>query len=69
MINEIIESAIDLSKILEPYSDKWVALSCDEKKVIASGNTVKDVLRMAKEKGETKPILTKVPKNYGNYVL
>ena len=61
--------AIDLSKILKPYSDEWVALSGNETKVIASGKTVKEVLKKAKEKGENSPIITKVPTEYGNYVL
>lgn len=59
----------DLSKILEPYSDEWVALSEDEERVVGSGKTIKEVLREAKEKGENAPIITKVPKEYGNYVL
>lgn len=60
---------IDLSKILEPYSNQWVALSEDEKRVVAAGKTVKEALEKAKEKGEDSPILTKVPTEYGNYVL
>lgn len=67
MENEL--KTIDLSKILEPYSNEWVALSIDEKKVIASGKTVKEALQKAKQKGENSPILTKVPTEYGNYVL
>jgi len=35
--------AIDLSKILRPYEEKWVALTKDYKKVIASGKTLKQV--------------------------
>ena len=59
----------DLSKILESYSDEWVGLSEDEKRVVSSGKTVKDVLRRAKEKGVESPIVTKVPEEYGNFVL
>jgi hypothetical protein len=68
MENEI-KTTIDLSKILEPYSNEWVALSKDETRVVASGKTVKETLQKAIEKGERSPILTKVPKEYGNYVL
>jgi len=68
-MREEINTQIDLSKILGPYSDKWVALSFDGKEIIASGETVKETLEKAKEKGEKSPILTKVPKEYGNYVL
>lgn len=59
----------DLSKILRPYHNEWVALSSDEKKVIASGKTLKEALKEAREKGMDNPIMTKVPKEYGNYVL
>jgi hypothetical protein len=33
----------DLRKILKPFEDKWVALTIDNKKVIASGNSLKEV--------------------------
>ena len=59
----------DLSKILEHYSDEWVALSEDEKKVVGSGETIEKALERAKEKGISAPIITKVPKEYGSYVL
>lgn len=59
----------DLSKILKPYSDEWVALSYDEKKVLSSGKNLSQVITAAKKKGETRPIVTRVPEDYGNYVL
>lgn len=43
---------IDLSKILRPFENKWVALTRDRKKVIASGATVKKVAQEANKKGE-----------------
>jgi hypothetical protein len=33
----------DVSKILEPYENQWVALSPDYTHVVASGETLKDV--------------------------
>lgn len=59
----------DLSKILRVYHNEWVALSNDEKRVVASGKTLEKALREAKERGVDNPIMTKVPKEYGNYVL
>ena len=59
----------DLSKILKPYHNEWVALSNDEKRVVSSGKTLKKALKEAREKGIDNPIMTKVPKEYGNYVL
>ena len=59
----------DLSKILKPYSDEWVALSEDEKRVVGNGKTIKGALEEAKENGVDAPVITKVPKEYGSYVL
>jgi len=59
----------DLSKILKPYSNQWVALSENEEKVVSYGKTVKEVIKKAEEKGVKSPIVTKVPAEYGSYVL
>ena len=59
----------DLSKILKPYHNEWVALSDDEKKVVGRGKTLNEAIKRAKQKGIDFPIVTKVPKEYGNYVL
>ena len=60
---------IDLSKILQSFSDEWVALSEDEKKVVGSGKKLKEALEEARKHGVSSPVVTKVPKEYGNYVL
>ncbi len=52
--------AIDLTKLLKPYENKWVALTKDEKKVICSGKTAKKVYNEALSKGCKDPVLTKV---------
>jgi hypothetical protein len=59
----------DLSKTLKPYSNEWVALSPKNNKVLSSGNDLSKVIETAHKKGEKKPVVTKVPKDYGNYVL
>ena len=43
---------VDLSKILKPYENKWVALSLDYKKVLGSGKTLKEAKKEADEAGE-----------------
>ena len=53
--------AIDWTKIFKRYKGLWVALKEDQVTVVASGNTVKDVLTKAKKKGMFDPILFKVP--------
>ncbi len=42
MIKEKIIKKMD-SKLLKPYENKWVALSNNRKKVIASGKTLNEV--------------------------
>lgn len=61
--------AIDYSEILKGYEKKWVALSNDEKTVIASGNTLKQAKKHALEKGENHPVLVKVPDSSVSYLL
>ena len=40
----------DLRKLLKPYSNKWVALSPDYKKVVAKGNNLKDTASKVKSR-------------------
>jgi len=60
--------AIDWSRIYKKYQGLWVALEDDEKTVIASGRTAKEVWLRAQEKGFTKPILTRMPEKLVTYV-
>lgn len=52
---------IDWTKNFKKYNGLWVALKRDQVTVISSGKTVKEVLRKAKNKGMSDPILFKVP--------
>ena len=54
--------AIDMTKIYRKYKGKWVALTSDEKSVISSGKTAKEVYDQAHKKGFQEPILMTVPK-------
>ena len=58
---------IDLSKILLPYEDKWVALSEDNKKVLGVGDTLEQARKQA-EKTNKKYIFLKVPPFNLSYV-
>jgi len=51
---------IDLTAILSPFEGKWVALSRDEKKVVGSGRTLKEVVRAAEKKNCKDPVYTQV---------
>ena len=59
----------DLSKILKSYSNEWVALTEKRDRVISHGQDLEKVIKQANIKGEEHPVVTKVPKDYGNYVL
>lgn len=52
----------DVSKLLASVpKGAWVALSNDEDRVIAYAAELQEVLRKAKEAGESDPIITRVP--------
>lgn len=53
--------AIDWTHIYKKYKGLWVGLKDDEVTVIASGETVKEVMDKSRKKGFNLPILFKVP--------
>ncbi len=48
---------IQLSTILRAYEKKWVALNREKTRVIASGDSVKEVAASAKKSTGEKPII------------
>ncbi|OIO73535.1 MAG: hypothetical protein AUJ85_07770 [Elusimicrobia bacterium CG1_02_37_114] len=52
-------SAVDLT-FLKSYFGKWVALTRDQKRVIASGKTFKETIERVQKKKYKDPIYTKV---------
>jgi len=42
-------SAIDLTEKLKPYENKWVAITKDYKKIIATGKTLEETIKKAKK--------------------
>jgi hypothetical protein len=56
---------VDLSKKLRPFMGKWVAMSQDQKRVIASASTFERVLAASKKKRpQDIPIVLKVSDKY-----
>lgn len=53
---------IDLSKILAKHKKGWIALTPDNKKLVATGGSLSQVLRKAREKGVSNPSVLKSPK-------
>ena len=60
--------AIDWTDICIQYKGLWVGLKDDEKTVVASGKTVKDVMEKARKKGYAQPILFRVPTKIIPYI-
>lgn len=52
-------TAIDLSKILSKYKTGWIALTEDNKKIVADGKTLNEVLKKARKSGVDNPSLLK----------
>jgi len=53
--------ATNFKEIHKRYKGKWVALTLDEKTVIASGDSLKKILQDSKKKGIAHPVVMKVP--------
>lgn len=53
--------ARDFTWIYKNYKGKWVALTLDEKTVVASGPTLKKVLELSSKKGLDHPVVMRVP--------
>ena len=49
--------------------DSWVALSADESRVIAQGDTFEDVVEAAEASGESDPLIIRVPEDWSPRVL
>lgn len=55
--------AINMINIYRKYKGEWVALnSLTDRKVVAHGQTLKEVLNKAHKKGVKAPIVTEIPK-------
>ena len=53
---------------LQAYKGEWVALADDERTVIASGKDIKSTLSHSAEKGNSDPILFRVPDEIVDFV-
>lgn len=59
---------IDLTKPLKDHTSGWVSISKDYKKVIASGRTLKSLLKKLNKMGNPDGYLMKAAKDYSGYV-
>ena len=60
--------AIDWTEICKKYKGLWVGLKEDERTVVASGKTAKEVMEKAEKSGYPKPILFRVPEKIVPYI-
>jgi len=61
----------DVTKILEGYEGKWVALYNSKKQTIisGSGNTISEAIEKSQQKGINDSVLIRVPEKNVSYVL
>ena len=64
-----IREPIDLSKVLVKYANCWVALSADERRVLAAAKSPQEALKKAHAKGERDPILMWAPTKHRAYIV
>lgn len=58
----------DLTKLLNGYAGKWIALSPDNRKIVGVGNNPREALKQARKNKEQDSILTRVSDNYDSLV-
>ncbi len=61
-------SSVDLRKFLKKHKSGWLALTPDNKKEVASGKTLREVISVAKTKGVNRPSVFKIPNLETYYV-
>jgi hypothetical protein len=60
----------DFGKLLEGTPPgAWVAISADGERVLASSSEIKEVVRMALEAGEDRPLVIRVPAASSTFVF
>ena len=62
-----MKNSNDYGKMLLKYLGKWVALSSDESKVVASGGTLAETVRKTLKTKEKNPIYVMVSEEIGNF--
>jgi hypothetical protein len=60
----------DFGELLEGVpAGAWVAISSDEKRVVAYAAEMREAIRDAQERGEENPIILRVPLSPGAFLL
>lgn len=62
--------AVDLTELLKGIPrGAWVAITHDEESVVAFGSDLRTVVEQAHQKGESDPIITRVPESAAAMML
>ncbi len=59
----------DWKLLAKKYPNRWVALDEKTGKVVGAGKTPKIAYDQSQQKGVKVPLVTKIPKEYGTYIL
>lgn len=59
---------VNLSKLLKNFSSGWVAITSDYKKVVASGESLKEVSQAVEKQKRDDVVLISAAKNYRGFV-
>ena len=61
LAKSLTKKRLRTAKALRRYRGQWVTMSQDESRVLGYGKTATLALKMARNRGEGSPFLTKVP--------
>jgi len=62
-------SAARLAALASAPLDRWIALSADESRVVADGESFEAVVNAAERRGEQDPLILRVPEDWTPRVL
>lgn len=60
---------VKLRQLVNKYPDMWVAMKEKTGEIVGAGKTPKEAYTKSQNKGIKDPLITKIPKNFGTYVL
>lgn len=61
--------ATNLKLLSKKYPDQWVAVESRSGKVVGASRSAKVAYEQSQQKGIKVPLMMKIPKEYGTYIL
>lgn len=62
-------NSVDHANLLRPYVGKWVVLTCDQTRVVASGRDLKEAMRLTPKDEVGDVVVTLVPPENAGMIL